>query len=72
MSEKKRTSTKVKVLDSFDILPVGIKLSLAELRSTTSSLETVLLSLLHSWITSEESSLLEGWTELGIEFKKSS
>ena len=43
-----------------------MRLSLAELRSTTSSLETVLLSFLHSRVTSEETSSLKCRTELCV------
>ena len=41
------------------IKPIRDKLSLGELRCAASCLETVLLSFLHSRVTSEEASLLE-------------
>ena len=48
-------------------------LSLGELRRTTGSFETVLLTLFHSWVTSEEASLLKLWTKcFTIVLKKSS
>ena len=48
-----------------------LKSALAELRCTTCSLETVLLSFLHTWVTCEEASLLECWTEFCVELEES-
>ena len=48
------------------------RLSLAELRCATCSLETVLLSLFHSRVTSQEAGLLECRTKIFVVLKKSS
>ena len=47
------------------------KSALGELRCTASSLETVLLSFLHSRVTSEVTGLLESRTELSVELEQS-
>ena len=46
--------------------PKGIILTLGELGSATSGLETVLLPLLHSGVTGQIAGLLEGAAELGV------
>ena len=47
-------------------------LTLRELRSTSCSFETVLLSFLHSGVTSEEAFLLEESSELGVSLEECS
>ena len=42
------------------------RLALAELRSATSGLQTVLLTFLHTRIAGEEASLLEALTKIGV------
>ena len=55
----------------FDVLPIGINLSLGELACTASLLETVLLSLDHTRVATEEACLLEGGTEAFVCLAKS-
>ena len=47
------------------------RLALGELGSTTSGLQTVLLTLLHAAVTSQEAGLLQSGTELGIGLNQS-
>ena len=49
-----------------------LKSALAELRSATGSLEAVLLTFFHTWITSKESSCFENWSVLCVCLKKGS
>ena len=61
------------MVSGFLLFLIDNKLSLGELRSTTSCFETVLLSFLHSGVTGEKTGLLEGRTEsFCICLKKSS
>ena len=54
------------------ILEISQNLALGELRCATGGFETVLLSFLHTWVTSEEACLLECRTERFVILEKSS
>ena len=48
------------------------KLSLAELRCSTSCFETVFLTFFHTWVTSKESSSFKNWSVFSVCLKKGS
>ena len=50
---------------------LSCRLALGELRCTTSSLQTVLLTFLHTRIAGQEASLLQGAAQLGVELQQS-
>ena len=50
----------------------SLELSLAELRCSTSCLETVLFTLFHTWITCKESSSFQNWSVLSVCLKQCS
>ena len=66
--KKARNVQKTAQLQGFLMLCV---LSLAELRRAPCGLEAVLLSLLHSRVTCEETGLLQSTSKFGIEIQKS-
>lgn len=54
------------------VCPATERLSLAELRSATSCLEAVFLSLFHSWVSGQETCFLQNGSEISVCLEKSS